>query len=274
LRFLAALLLIPALSRAGVVYDVSLRAVNQSTLAFDSSGGPQGPAVVTRYFVENGMVRIGLPTAKTSYIFKERVMYVIDGTARVVHVLKRATLSDVLGHYSDAVNQSKLAAANAAPDVRAEAERKAQDMQLVSERMREPVVREYRVTSRFESVDGHACRIWEEHEKDAKRLELCVAPTATVAGGAELLRGMKTMSQFRQGSNFAFGVEFGLSEWWPDIERLGGVPLLIREYKFDSEISEVMLSGMHQAAQGAAQFELPVGFATQDGPDYTLWYVH
>jgi hypothetical protein len=273
LRPLLLLLLIPALTRAGVVYDVSVRSVDQSNLAPLSSSSDPSTPVVRRYFVEDGKVRIGDAAAKTVYLFKERLMYVVDNTSRVIHVLKHATLSEVAAHYADAVTQLQNAAAVAVPQDREEAQRKANDMKDVSERMRQPVIREYRVTARFESVDGHACRVWEEHEKDSKRLEMCVASTASVSGGADILRGMKTLSQFRQGSNFAFGVEFGLTDWWADIERLGGVPILIREYKYDSQISEIMLSGMHQGVQGAAQFDPPAGYASQDGPDYAQWYV-
>jgi hypothetical protein len=122
-------------------------------------------------------------------------------------------------------------------------------------------------------VDGHACRIWEEREKDAKRLELCVAPPATVPGGAEILAGFKALSQFRQGSDFALGIEFGLSEWWPDFATLGGVPILIREYKYDSEISETMLSAIRTGVPVGAQFDLPEGYQVQEGPDYTQWYL-
>ena len=99
-----------------------------------------------------------------------------------------------------------------------------------------------------------------------------MAPAATVPGGAEILNGMKTLSQFRQGSDFAFGVEFGLSDWWPDLASLNGVPLLIREYKYDSEVSEVMLTAMHEAA-AASKWDLPAGYAIQDGPEYALWYM-
>lgn len=267
------LLLIPIWAHAGVVYDVSIRSMDQSNLAPVTASAPSSTPVVSRYFQEGGKVRIGAAAAKTVYVFKDRVMYVIDNSARVVHVLKHATLSEVAAHYADSVKQLQVAAAAAAPDAKAEAERRASDMQQVAEHMHEPVTRDFRVTARFESVDGHACRIWEESEKDVKRFELCVAATATLAGGAEILSGMKTLGQFRQGSNFALGVDFGRTDWWPDIERLGGVPILIREYKYDSEIAEIMLSAMHQVTQGAAPFDPPGGYASQDGPDYAQWYV-
>lgn len=273
MKIVYALLLCPIVASAGVTYDLAYRSVNQSTLEMSNSLAPGLGAIVTHYVVQDGKVRVGGPNAKTVYVFKDKIMYVIDNTAHSVHVLKHATLHQVLDHYSDSVKQLEEAAASAAPENREEAERKAADMKAASDRMRVPVARDYKVTVRFESVDGHACRIWEEREADAKRLELCIAPVGGVPGGADILSGMKTLSQFRQGSNFAFGVEFGVSEWWEDFALLGGVPILVREFKYDSQISEVMLSGMRQGEQAAAQFEVPAGYQTVDGPDYTQWFV-
>lgn len=270
MRQILALLLVPVLADAGVSYDISVRPVDQTNM---SLGAPSAAPVVTRYFVEEGKVRVGGANAKVVYLFKDRTMYVIDQASRSVHVLRHATLNQVAAHYADAVKQLEDAAANAPPDKRAEAEQKAADMKVVSDRLRQPVSREYRVTVRFESVDGRACRIWEEREGGAKRLEMCVAPVATVPGGAEIMGGLKTLSQFRQGSNFAFGVEFGLSEWWSDIAGLGGVPLLIREYKYDSMVSEVMLSAPLPGVPSALQLDLPNGYQVQEGPDYAQWYM-
>ncbi len=273
MRLFLALLLSPAVANAGVIYELALRSVDQTNMALVTPGAFTPVPLVTQYFVEDGKVRAGGPNAKMVYMFKDRIMYVIDNPSKAIHVLRHATLSQVAGHYADTVKQLEDAAANAPPETRAEAERKAADMKLVSDRLRQPVPREYRVTVRFESVDGRACRVWEEHEGGAKRLELCVAPVAAVPGGAEILSGMKTLSEFRQGSNFAFGVEFGLSEWWSDIARLGGVPLLIREYKYDSVVSEVMLTAMRPAVPAAALLDMPNGYQMQEGPDTAQWYL-
>jgi hypothetical protein len=159
------------------------------------------------------------------------------------------------------------------PEQRDAAEQKAADMKAVSDRLRQAVAHDFHVTVRFESVDGHACRIWEERDGGAKRLELCVAPATTLPGGAEILSGLQTLSQFRQGSNFAFGVDFGLAEWWSDFASLGGVPLLVREYKYDSVVSEVMLSSMRLGAASVHSFDVPEGYQLQDGPDYAQWYL-
>lgn len=271
-RFIA-LLLCPVLADAGVMYEVAVRPVDQTNLALVAPGSNSPAPLVSQYFVEDGKVRANGPDAKVAYLFEDRTMYVIDNPARAVHVLRHATLSQVIAHYTDTIKQLEDAAANAPPERRAEAQQKAADMRAVSERLLQPVPRQYRVTVRLESVDGRACRVWEEREGDTKHLELCVAPVASVPGGAQIMNGMKTLSQFRQGSNFAFGVDLGLSDWWPDIARLGGVPLLIREYKYDSVVSEVMLRAIRPGISGGSLLDVPEGYPMQEGPDYAQWYL-
>jgi hypothetical protein len=273
LRRFFALLLSPMLTHAGVLYDIVVRPVDETNLSLASPGARAPDAITTQYFVQDGAVRVGGPAAKTAYIFKDRTMYVIDNVTKSIHVLKHATLNQVAAHYADAVKQLEDAAASASPEARAEAEHKAADMKGVSDRMQQRVLREYRVTVRFASVDGHSCRIWEEREQDAKRLELCVVPAATLAGGAEILSALKTLSQFRQGSQFALGVDFGLSEWWTDFASLGGVPLMIREFKYDSVNSEVTLTAIRQGVPAASLLDMPEGYQVQEGPDYAQWYM-
>ena len=266
-------LLLPMAAQSGVVYDLSVRPVDQREITSAAPETTGTPTIVTEYFVDAGKLRIGGANAKSIYIFDDRTMYVIDNPSRTVHVLHHATLSQAVAHYADTVKRLEEAAASAPPEERAEAQRKAADMKQVSERLLAPVPRAYRITVRFESVDGHACRIWEERENGTKRLELCVAPASTVPGGAEILGGMKTLSQFRQGADFALGVDFGLSEWWSDIAGLGGVPLLIREFKFDTAVAEIMLTSKRQGVPRGSLLELPDGLKVQEGPEYADWYV-
>ena len=256
-----------AWANAGVVYDVSVRSLNPS-FALNPSTEPNIPAV-SQYFVEGGSVRVGGTHAKTVRLFKDRTLYVIDHTSRSIHVLEHATLAEYSAHYAAAVKQLQDTAAKAPPDDRAQAERRAADMKAAGDRLLMTVPREYRMTARFESVDGHDCRVWEERENDTKRLELCVAPASTIQGGPDIVSGIKILSRFRQGARFALGVDFGLSEWWPDIAGLGGVPLFIREFKYDSLTSELTLSAIHQSPADASLFDLPDGYSTQEGPDYS-----
>ena len=266
-----ALALSPGWANAGVLYDLTVRPVDESNL--EHLATPTATPAVSEYFVEDGKIRVGGAYAKRVFVFKDRTIYVIDHTSRTVRVLKHATLSEVTAHYADEVKQMEEAAASAPAEERAEAQRRAADMREVSERMRQAVPRQYRVTVRAESVDGHACRIWEEWEREAKRSELCVAPVAALPGGADIYQGLKTLSQFRQGSNVALGVDFGLSEWWPDFAGLGGIPLLIREFKYDSVVAEVTLTAMRQGIPSASLLDLPAGYQVQEGPDYAQWYM-
>lgn len=226
---------------------------------------------VTPYFVESGKVRIGAVNAKAVYLFKNQTVYVIDEASRTVRVLPNATLSQVVAHYADAVRQLQDAAAAAAADDRAAAERKASDLKQASARLLASAPRAYAMTVRFESVDGHACRIWEERESDEKRLELCVAPPAAVAGGSDILEGMHVLSAFRQGGKLALGVDFGLADWWPDLLHLGGVPLLIREFKYGSLIREVTLTSVHPGNPSASLWDLPEGYRVEERPGYSEW---
>jgi hypothetical protein len=221
--FLVGLLMTAGTAGAGVMYNVSVRAVDED-FASVAPATASSAAVVSQYVVDGGRVRVGGPDAKTVYLFKDGIVFVIEPAAKSVRVFKRATLSQVWAHYADAVKQLQDAAANAPLEDRTAAERKAADMKAASDRLLQPVARVYRMTPRFDSVEGRTCRIWEESENDAKRLEICVAPVATVPGGAEILDGMKTLSQFRRGSYFALGVDFGLSAWWSDVASLDGVP--------------------------------------------------
>jgi hypothetical protein len=265
LRYAFTLLFCPVIANAGVVYDFSVQEVDQTNMGPESPGSsvPQ----VTRYFVDRGKVRVGAVGAKTVYLFKDQTVYVVDDASRTIRVLKQATLSQVIAHYADAVRQLQEAAAAAPPEDRPAAERKASDLKQASARLLASAPRAYAMTVRFESVDGQECRIWEERESDAKRLEVCVAPPAAGPGGADILDGMHVLSAFRQGGKWALGVDFGLSDWWPDLVHLGGLPLLIREFKYDSLIREGRLTSIHPGSPSASLWDLPHGYRVEERSD-------
>jgi hypothetical protein len=176
----------PVLANAGALYDLTVRPVDQSNLAHVLPTAPT-PAV-TEYFVEDGKVRVGGAYAKSVFIFKDRTIYVIDKTSRTVHVLKHATLSEVAAHYADEVKQLEETAASAPAEERAEAQRKAAAMREVSDRMRQPVPRDYRVTVRIESVDGHPPR-------RTQRIASGHARWLSGAGGARLCPMVHAVNQ-------------------------------------------------------------------------------
>jgi hypothetical protein len=259
---------------AAVRYALSIQPVDQS-LASAATPSDTAPApVLTEYVFDRGTVRIGGERAGTVFLFKADTMTAIDTATKTCHVLRRATTAAFLAHYADEVRLLEAAAAQAPAGERDEAQRKAQGLRESIERREGQSPRDFKETARFDAVDGRKCRIWEEREDGVKRLEICVAPEATIPGGGEILAAMKVLSQFHEGGQFALGVDFGLSDWWPDIAGLGGVPLLIHEFKFDSIVTEIVLKGIGgDAAPAGLSLALPADCRIVDGPDYAQWYV-
>jgi hypothetical protein len=160
-RRVLALVLMTGSANAGVVYDVSHRTLVQP---------PTAPEI-TQYFVQDDNVRVGASDANPIFIFKNKTIYVIDSTSRSVQAATNATLAQAAAKFANSVKKLEDAAATAPPENRAMAQEMAANMKELGERQQQPVPRDYRRTNRTESVDGRGCRIWEERESGAKRLE-------------------------------------------------------------------------------------------------------
>lgn len=128
------------------------------------------------------------------------------------------------------------------------------------------VPRDFRVTTRSETAAVGPCRVWEEFEQGSKRLESCIAPTAAVPGGAEILRGMRILSAYLHGSALAFGVDFGAADVWPSIEALGGLPVTIREFNDGAAVSEMKMTAAREASESAKFLEVPPDYQRKEGP--------
>jgi hypothetical protein len=264
---------LPVRATAGVSYQFVIEAIDASNLAPRSASDTPPKPVTRDYFADHGEVRIGGAGTSLGYLFEGRTMFVIDARQRSVHVLKAATIADFAAHYASAVKQLDDAAAAAAPQDRADTQRKADDLRAALQRLTQTAPRDFRVTARLENVDAHACRIWEERENGVKRLEFCIAATGTIPGAAEILSGLQTLSRFREGSLFAFGVDLGVKPWWPDIAALGGIPLSIRVFDVDSLTTQIELRSIKAGVAVDERFALPDGYPLQDGPEFVNWYL-
>lgn len=258
MRLIFGLALISAAAHAGVVYDLEDRSLG---------GSVTSAPLLVHFTIQDDNVRAAATSDATLVtIFKDQTIYQINNTSRSVHAFKYATLSQMAAKYADMGRQSEDALATAPPDKRAMLEDVVRELKEEVERTSQAVPRDYRITDRSESVDGHECRIWEVRENGTKRLELCVAPLTKVPGGAEILRGMKSLSQYWNGSAVALGVTFGRGPWWSGIEALGGVPILIREFKDGEPIRETRLTAIHVEVPSASVFDLPGGYPVQETP--------
>lgn len=251
---LALMIVFPLLARGGTPYVV----INKSLSPHNSS------ASYAQFYVSQGKVRAGGFDARRVYLFKDDRVYVIDNFAKSVQVVTGGLVEQGAARMDQRAKIAEDAAAQLPPEKRAVMVRMAADMKALNDRRRLPVPRDYRVTDRSELVDGRSCRIWEGFERDAKRFEFCVAPVAQIPGGDEILEGMKSLSAYWQGSIFALGVSLGNAGWWPGIAGLGGLPILVREFRNGSAIAETALTAIGDGVPNAPPFDLPAGYPVSE----------
>jgi len=246
--------LLPVIAAAGVSYNVTSRAVPGS-----------GASAVIQYFVERDEVRVGAADTGRVQLFKDGSIYIIDKSSRSVEVVRNATLARMQQGLAEQVKKMEDMASTAPPDQRAMAEKAATMVKEIYERQRDGTPRDFRVTTRTETAASGPCRIWEEYEQNVKRAELCVAPTGATTGGEEILQGMRVLSGYFHGSLFAFGVEFGPVNVWPQIESLGGLPVIVREFKDGVAVSETTVTGARHISDSPGLFEIPPDYVIKEG---------
>ena len=205
-HIVALLFLIPALARAGVAYNETLRLSRQPRI------------VVSHYYVQDGAWRGELADGKTVMLFKSQTFYVIDDIHRSYQALTKDAIDRTAAKLAALVTADT---ANMTPD---ELQRHAK---LIAAAHAQAHVPDYRITDRSEVVDGHRCRIWQEARGASGRSELCVA-AGTISGAKEILSALTQLSHFYAGGAGSLGMQFGPMTWWNGIERLDGFPVLIR----------------------------------------------
>lgn len=244
-------MLIPGLAAAGVTYDLSSRSLQD----------PTGSPTVVHFSVDRDQVRL---ESMTAMIFKAGDVYSIDAGTKTVKEQHLFTFDAALKQVENSVNEMEEMARNGPPERRASAEQAAAMMRQVYEHQRVGVVREFRMTDREELIGRKECRVWEEFEQGTKRLEICVAPTSSIPGGAEILQGMQSLCKYVYGAGFAFGVQFGPPDVWPKLEALGGVPIRIREFRNGTALSETTLTSERVHRIDPSVFEIPADYLKQE----------
>ena len=76
---------------------------------------------------------------------------------------------------------------------------------------------------------------------------------------------MRVLSGYFHGSLFAFGVEFGPVNVWPQIESLGGLPVVVREFKDGVAVSETTVTGARHISDSPGLFEIAPDYVIKEG---------
>lgn len=199
---------------------------------------------------------------RSSFIMAGKVIYIVDHQDRTYHVLDEPTMRRIGGQVAAARRQMEAQMANMPPEQR-------RMMQEMMGRMGQapgaaPAVprTQYRRTARSESAAGIACTVWEGLEGGRKTDEVCVAPVARVPGGTEMLAAMRQMGENMKKLNDALGMNFGdaVDEAWAQVNTLGGIPIIQREYEGGRLTSSAVLKSMRAMNVPAASFAPPAGY--------------
>ena len=235
-------------------------------VAFHGQAPP--PTVTNHYLVEDGKVRLVSQNGKDVIILKDKTLYALDTAARTAQTLPNATLEEMNAHLKATSQRLLESLAKDPPEKRATETPVFERLAADNEKRARPLPSDYVMSNQSESVGGQACRLWERSENGILRRQICVAPVNEVPGGADILAGMKSLSEVYGGSIYALGLGFGLSPWWSSIESLRGVPLLIREFGSDgsSTLFEVTFTGIHVEPKNASLFDIPDGYERKGNP--------
>lgn len=244
----------------GALLPAALAGAIVETVSRDLREGVQTAG--TTLYVDGGNLRVvtdeeAVDGPGSNAIIKNDVMYAIDHRRKAYAVLDKAAMRQMAENMNTAMNNMRAKVAQMPPEKRA-----AMEGLLGGGGPRGAL--QYRKTARSEKVAGKSCRIWEGTQEGRMRVQYCVVPYASIAGGAEVMAAMKNMIGLMDEVFVALdesGVKDALfSNEWRGVRALDGYPVLIRMFENGQPASEEVLKSARVAAVPATQFEVPAGY--------------
>lgn len=224
---------------------------------------PKTPPPVAKLWVEGKRLRTQADADGRYAIFKEDALYVVDPAKKSYTVMDRAALAQLSERMAGlrAQLQSRLAALP--PDQRAQIEKM---MGPAAGGAAPAIAQSVQQTSRTDSAAGISCTVWEVTEANVKVRELCVAPAASVPGGADLMAMMKTFVASIKQVMGSFGSMAGndlLSQTWSNFTAIDGLPLITRTFAGGVATEESKLTSIRTESIPASTFEVPADYTSR-----------
>lgn len=255
LRILAftALSMLPFSLRAGVVME---------TLSRDLDDPDPKAATTIITHAQNGRMRVETKPEGSVMIFKDDVIYHLDAKDKTYVAMDRASLKRMADQINPALQQMREQLARMPPEQRAQVEKMMGGRAMGAVEAKPQDVRK---TTRAGKAAGRACTYVEVREGGELTEELCVASAGSLPEAQELLAAAKAMSALLQEMLASIDAP-SLKEAArnTDFERIGGVPLLAREFAGGKPVNETVLQSIRTEALSAALFEVPAGFVKKD----------
>lgn len=256
-RLLVALALFTGSAQAGVYLEMSHVDLSE----------PRAPAEVSKFWAQDGRARTEAADSDGEYmIFRDQQMIMVQPKKRSYRVMDKTTVDALGARMADMRRQMEAQMANLPPEQRAAMQR------MMGGRMpgaaQEAPKRRAQATSRSETVGGRSCRIWEIYEGTTKDEELCVVPPGSLPGGDEFYAIMKNMAAMMEGMVKALGSMGDVDDYFRDMERIDGIPILSRDFSKGKATDETRMSVVRKETVPPAAFEVPKGFKKLSmGPD-------
>lgn len=174
------------LANAGVFYETSSR---------DLPAADAKP-VLTRVYAQDGRLRQEEGEGWDSVaIITAQTLITIKTSARSYHLMDQKALTRV-GAQERANHEKNVAQRGRLPtNVRDMLDRVDEDTQRALAMEKQPL--DYRATNRHEILAGFSCSIWEYYWKGNKEAEYCIAPPASIPGGAEWMAALASGSPWQ-----------------------------------------------------------------------------
>lgn len=224
--------------------------------------GSKKPPTVHKMWFEGGRFRS--ESDDRIAILKDKSLYVLDPKDKTYRVLDKATVERMSNKLAEARKKMDAQLAAMPPERRAMVEK------MMGKAGTGPAAatarkRDVQSTVRTETVAGRKCSVWEVHVDGAKDQELCVVPPASIPGGDEMIGTLREVGELFKSFTQNFGGRRDKSSSaWSDLEKVGGLPILSRDFDNGKATSETRLSAARAEAVPGSAFEVPAGYKQQE----------
>jgi hypothetical protein len=252
------LLLLPAMSSAGVYIE---------TVTRDIKSGTTSPA--QKIHVQGDMARIETADGDVT-IFKGDMLYSLDRESRSYRVMDQATMQQMASGINSAMQQ--MQAQMQARMAQMTPEQRAQMQQMMgamggADPNAKANVYEAVDTGRNENAAGRGCRVWNMKRNGVVEDEYCVVPFSSLPGKENVQALMRRMGELFQSLEQAMPNAASGGGMMRAYTRINGYPVRQRDIVAGKPAgTEELLKAWLEQPVPAAMFEIPAGYARKDMP--------
>jgi hypothetical protein len=222
------------------------------------------PVRTNKIWAQDGAAR--METQGHVVIFKSETMYMIDDAKKQYTMLDKAQVERMASQMTAMQAQAAERMKQLPPEQRAQMEK------MMAQNGMAPggapkAERTLKQTSRTDNVNGKACTVWEASEGPTKTQELCVAPYSAVAGSQDFIAAVKGIGKMVESMKLPESMRDRQAEAFKDVDKLGGVPVLTRDFEGGKAVREHRLVTSRSESVPATSFAPPAGYKAQPMPE-------